>query len=72
MAELVKEKNTKVTMVEPSESDLLNARLDRLMVVYRNLLDNAIKCTQEGDTVVWNLQNEEGGLPVSSVTPELA
>ena len=46
--------------LEPIEP--ARASLNHLRVVFRNLLDNAIKCTPPGGSVTWRLAAENGTL----------
>ncbi len=56
-----------LTLDAPDQIDSVQAGLNHLRVAFRNLLDNAIKYTPPGGSVVWQLRAEGGSL-VSRIT----
>jgi len=51
-----------MTLSAPSELPSIQANQNHLQVVFRNLLDNAIKYTPNGGKVQWELHQQEGQL----------
>ncbi len=62
MSAQAKEKNIRITLVLPDESILVNASLNHLMVVFRNLVDNAIKYTPDGGEITWEIKSADKGV----------
>lgn len=56
------DKNLSITLRLPDAPLLVNASLTHLTVVFRNLLDNAIKYTPEGGQITWTLARDDGGI----------
>ncbi|MFN8376460.1 MAG: HAMP domain-containing sensor histidine kinase [Anaerolineae bacterium] len=56
-----KERKIHVTLELPQEPLPVNASLNHLTVVFRNLLDNAIKYSPEGSSIVWNIEKADDG-----------
>jgi signal transduction histidine kinase len=52
-------KSITLTLDAPSELPPLQASLNHLRVVFRNLLDNAIKYTPGGQRVIWTMRADE-------------
>jgi signal transduction histidine kinase len=48
-----------LTLVEPQTSVLLIANMNHLTIVFRNLLDNALKYTSDHGSVTWTMQVNE-------------
>jgi signal transduction histidine kinase len=55
-------KHITLTLDAPAGLPPLQVSLNHLRVVFRNLLDNALKYTPEGGSVAWTVQAGEGGL----------
>lgn len=53
---LAKDKNISITLNLPAESITMNASLNHLTVVFRNLLDNAIKYTPPAGNITWKIE----------------
>jgi signal transduction histidine kinase len=62
MSAQAREKNIRITLALPDESILVNASINHLMVVFRNLLDNAIKYTPDGGTITWEIKSADQGV----------
>jgi signal transduction histidine kinase len=56
------EKRLELTLLPPDQPVLVNASLNHLTVVFRNLLDNAIKYTPDGGQISWRIQSGESGV----------
>jgi two-component system sensor histidine kinase BaeS len=56
------EKHLELTLSPPEQPVLVNASLNHLTVVFRNLLDNAIKYTPDGGQISWRIQAGESGV----------
>ncbi len=54
-------KDVQVTLDAPAEPVLVNASLNHLMVVFRNVLDNALKYTPSGGKVAWCIKKVDDG-----------
>ncbi len=52
-------KHLELTLVEPETSVLITANMNHLTMVFRNLLDNALKYTPDGGSVIWTIQVDE-------------
>ncbi len=48
-----------LTLVEPETPVLITANINHLTMVFRNLLDNALKYTTDGGSVTWTIQVDE-------------
>jgi signal transduction histidine kinase len=62
VAEQAKEKHIQIVLDLPPEPIPVNASINHLMVVFRNLLDNAIKYTPEGGEIVWKMVKAARGV----------
>lgn len=62
MSVLAEDKHIQLTLTLPDDFVLLNARLDHLTVVFRNLLDNAIKYTPQDGFILWKIETSEQGI----------
>jgi signal transduction histidine kinase len=60
IAAQAEEKDIVVSLALPAEPVLVNASLSHLTVVFRNLLDNALKYTPPGGKITWTIR-EAGG-----------
>ncbi len=60
MYERAHEKQIEWVLSLPNEPVLINASLSHLTVVFRNLLDNALKYTPGGGQINWRVQTAEG------------
>jgi signal transduction histidine kinase len=52
-------KQIDLTLVEPKTSVLITANMSHLTMVFRNLLDNALKYTPDHGSVTWTIQVDE-------------
>jgi signal transduction histidine kinase len=52
-------KQIELTLVEPKTSVLITANMNHLTMVFRNLLDNALKYTPDHGSVTWMIQVDE-------------
>lgn len=62
MLPLAEEKRIRLILVPPKEGLLVKASINHLTVIFRNLLDNAIKYTPEGGTVTWTIEKLAAGV----------
>lgn len=62
MAAHAREKNILITLSLPDEPVFVNASINHLMVVFRNLLDNAIKYTPDGGAITWEIRKSDQGI----------
>ncbi len=56
------DKNVEISLDLPGEPVAVNASLSHLTVVFRNLLDNAMKYTPEGGQITWKIVREGEGI----------
>jgi signal transduction histidine kinase len=59
MLPLAREKNITLSLIPPAESVIVKASINHLSVIFRNLLENAIKYTPLGGQIVWTIQQIE-------------
>lgn len=57
-----KDKNIRVTLILPDAPISVSASINHLTVVFRNLLDNAIKYTSEGGEITWEVKPADDGV----------
>ncbi len=62
MALIASSKDVSISLVPPPDALTVNASINHLMVVFRNLLDNAIKFTPAGGTVMWKIEQTAEGI----------
>jgi signal transduction histidine kinase len=62
IAPQAEEKNITILLSLPAEPVLVNASLSHLTVVFRNLLDNALKYTPSAGTITWAITETKGGV----------
>lgn len=56
------ERNIHITLQLPTQPLPVKASLNHLLVVFRNILDNAMKYTPEGSEITWTIQEAEGSV----------
>lgn len=61
---LARTRGLRLEWIVPTDAPVVSASLNHLMVVFRNLLDNAIKYTPEGGKVIIELSAHEAGAQV--------
>jgi signal transduction histidine kinase len=61
VSDQAKEKNVQVSLDAPTEPRLVNASLNHLTVVFRNVLDNALKYTPSGGKIAWCIKDVDCG-----------
>lgn len=59
---LAREKNIKLTLMPPKEGLIVKASINHLTVLFRNLLDNAIKYTPAGGEITWMIEEDVAGI----------
>lgn len=62
MTPAAQEKRIQIKLALPDESPVVHASLNHLTVVFRNLLDNAIKYTVEGGEISWAISKTPAGV----------
>jgi signal transduction histidine kinase len=62
VAEQASEKHIQIVLDLPTEPIPVSASINHLTVVFRNLLDNAIKYTPEGGEIIWKIVKEAQGV----------
>jgi signal transduction histidine kinase len=62
MANQANEKSIRISLELPAEAIPVNASINHLTVVFRNLLDNAIKYTPAGGVITWKINKETQGV----------
>jgi signal transduction histidine kinase len=62
MAVQARERNIRIGLMLPEDTVFVNASINHLMVVFRNLLDNAIKYTPEGGEITWEIKKTDQGI----------
>lgn len=62
MAPAAADRHIRLSVSLPDTPVVVNASLSHLTVVFRNLLDNAIKYTTDGGEITWTLQKAENGV----------
>ncbi len=61
MTPAAQEKRILITLALPENPPVVRASLNHLLVVFRNVLDNAIKYSGEGSAITWTVQTAAGG-----------
>jgi two-component system sensor histidine kinase BaeS len=62
MSATAEHRQIKLSLKLPDEPVMVNASLNHLTVVFRNLLDNAIKYTPDGGEIVWTINKTANGI----------
>ena len=62
MAVVAQEKQITLSLDAPAESVLVNGSLSHLTVVFRNLIDNALKYTPNGGAISWKITKTAKGV----------
>jgi len=62
LAEVAEARGSHISLTGSETSVVVHASINHLTVVFRNLLDNAIKYTPSGGVILWNLEAVDGGV----------